>query len=155
MGISFCGVYAIPPTPFTEADRVDVESLRRAVDFCVACGGHGVVAPVNASEGPFLTDEERRLVTETIVEQTNRRIPVMVGVSGASTRASVEYARHAEAVGADALIAMPPYIRHNPQALRDRSIAAQGTGPCPAGRGSRPAVMMARSAALTRGKSSG
>jgi 4-hydroxy-tetrahydrodipicolinate synthase len=86
--------------------------LRRAVDFCVACGAHGLVAPVNASEGPFLTDAERRLVTETLVEQTNRRIPVMVGVSGASTRASVEYARHAEAVGADALIAMPPYIRH-------------------------------------------
>jgi 4-hydroxy-tetrahydrodipicolinate synthase len=112
MGISFRGVYTIPPTPFTDDDRVDVESLRRIVDFCVACGAHGIVAPVNASEGPFLTDEERRLVTEILVEQTARRVPVMVGVSGASTRASVEYARHAEAVGADALIAMPPYIRH-------------------------------------------
>jgi 4-hydroxy-tetrahydrodipicolinate synthase len=112
VSIAFRGVYTIPPTPFTEDDRVDVESLRRIVDFCVACGAHGVVAPVNASEGPFLTDEERKLVTEVLVEQTNRRIPVMVGVSGASTRASVEYARHAEAVGADAVIAMPPYIKH-------------------------------------------
>ncbi|MCC6625979.1 MAG: dihydrodipicolinate synthase family protein [Chloroflexi bacterium] len=112
MSISFRGVYTIPPTPFTDDDQVDIAGLRRIVDFCVACGAHGIVAPVNASEGPFLTDEERRRVTEVLVEQANRRVPVMVGVSGASTRASVEYARYAEAVGADALIAMPPYIRH-------------------------------------------
>ena len=49
-------------------DRVDIESLRRTVDFCVEAGSHGIVAPVNASEGPFLTDEERRQVVETLVE---------------------------------------------------------------------------------------
>lgn len=112
MSISFRGVYTIPPTPFTDDDQVDIAGLRRIVDFCVACGAHGIVAPVNASEGPFLTDDERRRVIEVLVEQTNRRIPVMIGVSGATTRSSVEYARHAEAAGADALIAMPPYIRH-------------------------------------------
>jgi dihydrodipicolinate synthase/N-acetylneuraminate lyase len=108
----FRGVYAIPPTPFTEEDRIDVESLRRVVDFCVTSGAHGIVAPVNASEGPFLTDDERKSVVEVIVEQTNGRVPVVAGVSSVSTRATVEYARHAESAGADALIAMPPYVRH-------------------------------------------
>lgn len=112
MSIAFRGVYAIPPTPFTDHDEVDHESLARAVDFTIACGAHGIVAPVNASEGPFLTDEERKRVTTTLVERTAGRVPVMVGVSGASTRAAIEFARHAEAVGADALMAMPPYIRH-------------------------------------------
>lgn len=112
MTSAFRGVFAIPPTPFTDDDRVDVESLRRVVDFCVRCGGHGIVAPVNASEGPFLTDEERRQVVEVVVATVNRRVPVVVGVSGVSTRASVEYARHAEAVGADAVMAMPPYVKH-------------------------------------------
>lgn len=114
MSIVYRGVYTIPPTPFTEDDQVDHAALRRIVDFCVACGAHGVVAPVNASEAPFLTDEERRAVVETIIEQTARRVPVMVGVSGVSTRAAVEYARHAEAAGGDAVIAMPPYVRHCP-----------------------------------------
>jgi dihydrodipicolinate synthase/N-acetylneuraminate lyase len=108
----FRGVYAIPPTPFTEDDRVDVASLRACVDFCVRAGAHGIVAPVNASEGPFLTDGERRLVVETVVEQANRRLPVVIGVSGVSTRHSVELAEHAASVGADALMAMPPYVRH-------------------------------------------
>lgn len=112
MAEQFRGVYAIPPTPFTEDDEVDVESMRSCVDFCVHAGAHGVVAPVNASEGPFLTDGERRLVVETLVEQTNRRIPVVVGVSGVSTRHSVELARQAHAAGADALMAMPPYVKH-------------------------------------------
>ncbi len=115
MAMKFRGVFAIPPTPFTADDRVDVESLRRTVDFCVDAGAHGVVAPVNASEGPFLTDEERRQVVEALIEQAAGRIPVMVGVSGVSTRASVEFARHAEAAGAASIIAMPPYVKHATQ----------------------------------------
>jgi dihydrodipicolinate synthase/N-acetylneuraminate lyase len=112
MAEQFRGVYAIPPTPFTEDDQVDVESLRSCADFCVRAGAHGIVAPVNASEGPFLTDGERRLVFETVVEQTNRRIPVVIGVSGVSTRHTVELAQHAASAGADALMAMPPYVKH-------------------------------------------
>ncbi|HUE76162.1 MAG TPA: dihydrodipicolinate synthase family protein [Chloroflexota bacterium] len=112
MAKQFRGVYAIPPTPFTEGDRIDAESLRQIVDFCVTSGVHGIVAPVNASEGPFLTDEERRTVVEIIVEQTNGRVPVVAGVSSVSTRATLEHARHAESAGADALMAMPPYVRH-------------------------------------------
>lgn len=108
----FRGVYAIPPTPFTPNDDVDEQSLRRTVDFCIAGGAHGLVAPVNASEAPFLTDVERRRVVEIIVEQANHRIPVVAGVSSASTRGSVEFARHAADVGADAVMAMPPYIKH-------------------------------------------
>ena len=115
MTMKFRGVFAIPPTPFTADDRVDVESLRRTVDFCIDAGAHGIVAPVNASEGPFLTDDERRRVVEVLVEQAAGRIPVMVGVSGVSTRASVEFARHAEAAGADSIIAMPPYVKHATQ----------------------------------------
>ena len=112
MSERFRGVYAIPPTPFTDDDQVDEASLRRCVDFCVEKGAHGIVAPVNASEGPFLTERERRRVVEIVVEQTNRRVPVVAGVSSASTRASVEYAREAEAIGADSVMAMPPFVRH-------------------------------------------
>ena len=112
MSEQFRGVYAIPPTPFTDDDRVDEASLRRCVDFCVENGADGIVAPVNASEGPFLTDGERRRVVEIVVEQTNRRVPVVAGVSAQSTRASVEYARQAEEAGADSVMAMPPFVRH-------------------------------------------
>lgn len=110
----FRGVYAIPPTPFDDEDELDERSLRRAVEFCVMAGAHGVVAPVNASEAIILTDAERLRVAEIVVEQTAGRVPVVIGVSGISSAASVLYTRHAAQIGADAVIAMPPYVKHPP-----------------------------------------
>lgn len=107
----FRGVYTIPVTPFSEDGAIDFDALRRVVDFCLACGAHGIVAPVNASEFSSLSDDERRLVAETVIERTAGRAPVVIGVSGVSAEVAVMHARHAEEHGADAVIAMPPYVR--------------------------------------------
>jgi dihydrodipicolinate synthase/N-acetylneuraminate lyase len=105
------GVFAIMVTPFTTDGSLDEASLRRCVDFCVTGGASGIVTPVNASESTTLTDAERTRVAAITVEQTAGRIPVVIGVSGTSTHHSAYLAREAGAVGADALIAMPPYVR--------------------------------------------
>src|SRR5215213_11384639 len=109
---TFRGVYAIPVTPFTPDGDLDIPSLRRCVEFCIVAGAGGVVAPVNASEFFTLTETERKTVVETVVEQTNGRVPVVAGVSGSSTQVAVEMARHAGQAGADSVMAMPPFIRH-------------------------------------------
>lgn len=109
MAEPFRGVYTIPVTPFDASGALDEASLRREVDWCVGAGAHGIVAPVNASEGPALTDEERRLVTRIVVEVTAGRVPVVIGVSGSGSAAALLYARWARESGADAVIAMPPY----------------------------------------------
>ncbi len=106
------GVFAIPVTPFDDADNVDVPSLRRCVEFCIQAGAGGVVAPVNASEFFTLTEAERKQVVEVVVEQTAGRVPVVAGVTGSSTRVAVEMAHHAGRAGADSVMAMPPYVRH-------------------------------------------
>jgi 4-hydroxy-tetrahydrodipicolinate synthase len=108
----FRGIFAIPVTPFTGDGDLDLPSLRRCVEFCIVAGAGGIVAPVNASEFFTLTEAERKRVVETIVEQTNGRVPVVAGVSGSSTHVAVEMARHAGAAGADAVMAMPPFVRH-------------------------------------------
>jgi dihydrodipicolinate synthase/N-acetylneuraminate lyase len=107
----FRGVFTIPVTPFDAAGEVDEESLRRCVGFCLDAGAHGLVAPVNASEFSALADEERRRVAEIVVETAGGRVPVVVGVSGVSARHAAGFARHARQIGADAVIAMPPYVR--------------------------------------------
>ena len=108
------GIYAIPPTPFKESGAVDEQSLAKCLDFVIAAGGHGIVTPVNASESIVLTDAERQQVTDVTVAQVAGRIPVVIGVSGVSTEASVLYAGFAREAGADAVIAMPPYVKHAP-----------------------------------------
>src|SRR5262245_46385628 len=109
MAQGFRGVFTIPVTPFDGQGEVDEDSLAREVDWCVRAGGHGIVAPGNASEGPALTDEERGRVTRIVVEATARRVPVVIGVSGVSREASIPYTRWAREAGADAVMAMPPY----------------------------------------------
>ncbi len=104
------GVYTIPVTPFDRnGNNIDEDSLKNQVNWCVLAGAHGVVAPVNASEGPTLTDDERRRVTRIVVETVDKRVPVVIGVSGVSQQSAVLYARYARQVGADSVIAMPPY----------------------------------------------
>ena len=105
---TFRGVYAIPVTPFNEDLSIDWESLRKCIEFSLETGAHGIVLPVNASEGPFLTDAERKEVLKTGIEVVNGTVPVIAGVSGASTAVSVELTKNAAELGADAVMAMPP-----------------------------------------------
>jgi 4-hydroxy-tetrahydrodipicolinate synthase len=102
------GVYSIPVTPFDEQGAVDYASLSRCVEFCVEAGADGIVMPVNASEGPTLTDDERTKVTRTGIKATAGAVPFVAGVSGASPQHSVEMAKRAADAGADSVIAMPP-----------------------------------------------
>ncbi|MCC7107618.1 MAG: dihydrodipicolinate synthase family protein, partial [Chloroflexi bacterium] len=105
------GVFTIPCTPFDDQGVLDVESLRREVQFCIEAGAHGIVSPVNASEFWTLTDEERKRVMRIVVEEARGRIPVVLGAAGTSDQHAVEFARYAQSLGADAIIAMPPYVR--------------------------------------------
>lgn len=104
----FRGVYAIPVTPFNEDLSIDWESLRKCIAFSVEAGAHGIVLPVNASEGPFLTDDERKQVLRTGVEVVDSAVPVVGGVSGAATAVSVELTKNAADLGVDCVMSMPP-----------------------------------------------
>ena len=107
----FRGIFTIPSTPFRPDGEIDISSFRRVVDFCVDCGAHGLVYPVNASEFTALTDAERLRLSEILVEQNAGRVPVVIGVAGSSQEAATQFAQHAREIGADSVIAMPPYIR--------------------------------------------
>ena len=105
------GVYVIVPTPFTDDLRLDVEGLRRTVRFCVDCGAHGLVGPANASEQLYLTDDEIKVFTETMVAEASGRATVVAGVTSPTGMIASSRARHAQAAGADALMAMPPSVQ--------------------------------------------
>ena len=101
------GVFSIPVTPFNEDGSVDYESLRRCVSYCVDAGAHGIVMPVNASEGPRLTDEERDEVLRIGARTVDGAVPLVAGVSGVSVEHCIERAEVAVDVGADSVITMP------------------------------------------------
>lgn len=105
------GVYAIPPTPFDEGGAIDFDGIRAVIEFCIEAGSHGILYPANVSESTAMSDQERFDIAAAAAEQIRKRLPLVVGVSGVSKEHAVIFARHAKAIGADAVIAMPPYVR--------------------------------------------
>jgi 4-hydroxy-tetrahydrodipicolinate synthase len=102
------GVYPAICTPFTDDDEVDVEAQRRVVRFALECGSHGIVAFGLAGEVLKLSAEERKLLTDVILEEAGGAVPVFVGVGAPSVRASIELARCAEAAGASCVVVPAP-----------------------------------------------
>jgi dihydrodipicolinate synthase/N-acetylneuraminate lyase len=109
-GKDFRGIYAILQTPFTSSKAIDEEDLQREVDFCVRCGTHGLVWPQLAAEFYLLSEEERMRGAEVIIRAAAGRRPVVIGVQEPYKGIAVKLARHAEAKGANAIIAIPPYV---------------------------------------------
>jgi 4-hydroxy-tetrahydrodipicolinate synthase len=102
-------VYPAICTPFArDDDAVDFEAQRRLVRFALDCGSHGVVAFGLAGEVLKLAPDERRELTDVIVDEVGGLVPVFVGVGAPSTRASIELARHAEQAGADCVVVPAP-----------------------------------------------
>jgi len=104
------GSFAIPMTPYDEQDRIDADVLADEIAFCVESGVGGIVVPVMVSEFFILSEEERRLMIRVPVEVSAGRVPIVANVAAVNTPLAVRYAEYAQQVGADAVIAMPPYI---------------------------------------------
>jgi 4-hydroxy-tetrahydrodipicolinate synthase len=102
----YSGVFIIMQTPFLDNFEVDEESLRREADFLVRCGVHGMVWPAGAGETQTLSYTERMKYAPAVVKEVKGRTPVVIGVHGANKFEAAEYARYAEKIGADALLAL-------------------------------------------------
>jgi len=106
--VTFEGVFSVLPTPFRGGGDIDVASLRRVVDLIVGAGVKGVTALGVTGEVARLTERERHLVVETVVQQVNGRAAVIVGASADGVRTCVEYSREAKSLGASAVMVSPP-----------------------------------------------
>ncbi|MFN2130051.1 MAG: dihydrodipicolinate synthase family protein [Anaerolineae bacterium] len=103
------GSFAIPMTPYDEHDRIDEDVLAAEIAFCVESGVGGLVTPVMVSEFRVLSEAERRTMVRVPVMVSAGRVPVIANCAAVNTPLAVELARYAEEMGADAVIAMPPY----------------------------------------------
>jgi dihydrodipicolinate synthase/N-acetylneuraminate lyase len=104
------GILAAVPTPFTpDAEAVDEPTLRAQADRLIRAGIHGLVTTGSTGEFSTLTPQEYRRVIEAYVEAADHRVPVVAGVGALSTRGAIDLAQHAERVGADAIMLLPPF----------------------------------------------
>jgi 2-keto-3-deoxy-L-arabinonate dehydratase len=103
------GVFPVVPTVFDEHGDLDIEGQRRAVDFMIEAGSHGLCILANFSEQFVLTDDERERLMHAVLDHVAGRVPVIVTTTHFSTAACAERSRRAEAAGAAMVMIMPPY----------------------------------------------
>ncbi len=105
------GSVAIPMTPYDEHDRIDENALVDEIRFCIGCGVGAIAAPMMVSEFRLLSEDERRLMIRAAVETcADTDVPVVANCAAVNTPLAAAYAAYAQEVGADAVIAMPPYV---------------------------------------------
>ena len=104
------GVIPAIPTPFTADGRdVDEGALRRVVRHVLDGGVHGIMTTGGTGEFPHLSRDERRRVTQVVVEETAGAVPIYAGTAACSTWEALALTADAAAVGADAAILVPPF----------------------------------------------
>jgi len=106
----FEGVLPAIITPFDSNGNVDFDALRDVVRFQIEGGVHGFFACGTVGEGVLMSIEQRKAVAEAIVREAKGRVPVIVHVGTTNTSESVELARHAEQIGAEAVGAVTPFF---------------------------------------------
>lgn len=102
-------------TPMHADGSLDNESLRKLIDWHVAEGTHGIVIVGTTGESPTVSVEEQIGLIRFAVETAAKRIPIVAGTGGNSTREAVELAKAAKLAGADAHLSVVPYYNKPPQ----------------------------------------
>ena len=95
-------------TPFNKKG-IDFDSLGNLIDFQINNGTDSIIICGTTGESSTMTDEEHKAAIEFAVKHTNRRVPVVAGTGSNDTTYAVELSKHAESVGADALLHVTPY----------------------------------------------
>ncbi len=103
------GVFPVAPTVFDASGALDLDGQRRAIDFMIEAGSHGICILANFSEQFVLTDDERETVMHAVLEHVAGRVPVIVTTTHFATHVCAERSRRAEAAGAAMVMIMPPY----------------------------------------------
>ena len=96
-------------TPFSRDGALDKDAFRALVDWQVAEGTTGIVPVGTTGESPTLSHAEHREMVELAVEAAAGRVPVIAGAGSNNTAEAVSLVRHAEKVGADAVLVVTPY----------------------------------------------
>ncbi|HEY8119387.1 MAG TPA: 4-hydroxy-tetrahydrodipicolinate synthase [Methylophilaceae bacterium] len=96
-------------TPMHEDGSLDLNALRRLIDFHIEQGTDGIVIVGTTGESPTVDFDEHCLLMSTAVSHVAGRIPVIAGTGANSTREAIELTRQAKNLGADACLLVAPY----------------------------------------------
>lgn len=96
-------------TPMFEDGRLDLNALRKLIDWHIDAGTSGIVVVGTTGESPTVDVDEHCLLIQTAVEHVAGRVPVIAGTGANSTREAIELTKNAKELGAVACLLVAPY----------------------------------------------
>lgn len=96
-------------TPFRKDGSIDFKSLEQLIEHVVEDGVDYLVAMGTTSEYPTLNEDEREAVINFIIDQNNRRLPLVLGIGGNSTSEVVRKIQKTDFTNIDAILSVVPY----------------------------------------------
>ena len=101
-------------TPF-DGDVIDKIAFKKLVSWQIGEGTNGLIPVGTTGESPTLSHDEHKSVVEMCIDEAAGRVPVIAGAGSNSTAEAIDFARHAESAGADAILVVTPYYNKPPQ----------------------------------------
>jgi 4-hydroxy-tetrahydrodipicolinate synthase len=104
------GIIPAMLTPLTKEQTVNVKGIRQLTHHLINSGVHGLFTLGTNGEFHLFSDEEKMTIAQTIIDEVNGRVPVIVGTGGNSTAEVIELSKKMEEIGASALSVITPYF---------------------------------------------
>ena len=79
------------------------------VQFWIEGGVSGLLPCGSNGEAPYLSREERKKVIETVVDESNGKVPVVAGTGSMSSWETIQFTKDAKDLGVDAALVVTPF----------------------------------------------
>jgi 4-hydroxy-tetrahydrodipicolinate synthase len=96
-------------TPFKNDSSIDFAALGRVVNHVISGGVNYIVVMGTTGESATLTKDEKKAIISYVVEVTDNRVPLVVGIGGNSTQEVINCVRHANLTGVEGILSVAPY----------------------------------------------
>jgi 4-hydroxy-tetrahydrodipicolinate synthase len=96
-------------TPFTSNGEIDLDALKRLVNYQVDNGVDYLVVLGTTGETATLDSDEKELVKASVVKYNNGRLPLVIGIGGNNTLAVTKELQEGNLQGFSAVLSVSPY----------------------------------------------
>ncbi|WP_087002006.1 dihydrodipicolinate synthase family protein [Rhizobium sullae] len=108
--MKFEGIYTPAVTPLDRDGQIDRVAFSAVIEHLIDAGVHGVIVGGSTGEYYAQSSQERFELAAYAKDVIGTRLPLVIGTGATRTEDSVEYAKAAKEIGADAiLVSSPPY----------------------------------------------
>ena len=111
----FTGAGVAIITPMNADGSINWDEFGRIIDFQIENGTDAIIVCGTTGESATMTDDEHVEAIRYCVNRVNKRVPVIAGTGSNDTKYAVSLSKHAEELGADALLVVTPYYNKTSQ----------------------------------------